>query len=624
VRIARFIMFAVAAVMLFYIVAANIALKSGLVERLANDDPDVKMTWESAWTILPGLVHVRNFKLHHEDNNVQQYITIERVTVQIKLLSLLEKRFHASSVEAIGTRYRLRHKVMLASVSSLRSRLAAYPHIEGYPDPAIKQAPLPPSDPDRLWKIELDNVEASVDELWCLEYRYVGSAHASGGFRLLPAQRIMLFPSELTLEPGPLTVGETWPVMHRFRGRIHAQVDDFDVDLFAGLDVFRHISTSGWVRGDIPGLAFTEVYLGPHALLTDGDGPFEAVWGMDHGRFLLGTRIAYQTERARLDTTPFEFRTGLRAEVTVEPGQNGPVGMVRLDSPRLEIDGIGKRAEIRAAVVTRTHLALAASSVDVTSPWNLTLTHFAMDSIAVPDLRLMNVVTAPEDIVAKKGSMTGKANGDVDGEGHLKGRIEAELKDAAFVVNERLIAVGGTMKGRIFQPRADRAKGRIEDIELVLSLLSISTKSASTGLGWLRLDEGSLVYDGTSPTGIRGKVRVFMPKANPFLAALGADISSMPGIAKALVSTDNLRATLKLSHEPAATDVEVLEAKTDGAAVQGRLRRHGKDTFGAFLVRTKLLNAGVKIEKGETSVKMFAGRGWLTEQLRALGFGNGS
>jgi len=41
-------------------------------------------------------------------------------------------------------------------------------------------------------------------------------------------------------------------------------------------------------------------------------------------------------------------------------------------------------------------------------------------------------------------------------------------------------------------------------------------------------------------------------------------------------------------------------------------------------VRTKLLNAGVKIQNGETNVKMFAGRGWLTEQLRALGFGDGS
>jgi len=341
VQIARFIMFAVAGVLLFYILAANIALKTGLMRRLANGDPDVKISWETAWTILPGRVHLGNFKLRHEDDNVQQFMSIEKATLQVKLFSLIKKRFHATSVDVIGMRYRFRHKVNLASVESNRARLAAYPPIEGYPDPPIKQAPHPPSNPDNLWKIELDNVDAAVDELWILEYRYVGRAHASGGFRLLPAQRFILFPSQLALDPAPLTVGETWPVMNRFRGRIYAQVDDFDVDLDGGFDVFKHISTSGWVRGDTPGLAFTGVYLGPGALLTDGDGPFEAVWGMDHGRFLLGSRIAYQTERVRLDTKPFEFRTGLRAEVTVDPGRNGPVGMVRFDAPRLEIDGIG-------------------------------------------------------------------------------------------------------------------------------------------------------------------------------------------------------------------------------------------------------------------------------------------
>jgi len=156
------------------------------------------------------------------------------------------------------------------------------------------------------------------------------------------------------------------------------------------------------------------------------------------------------------------------------------------------------------------------------------------------------------------------------------------------------------------------------------SPLTLLSKGASTGPGWLRLDAGTILYDRLSPNGIRGKVGVFMPKADPFLAALGADISSIPKLAKALVNTDNLRATVKVRHEPAVTDVEVLTARVDGAAAEGRLRRRGKDTFGAFLVRTKLFGVGVKILNGESSVKVFAGRGWLAEQMKALGFEPGS
>src|SRR5262249_55140303 len=109
------------------------------------------------------------------------------------------------------------------------------------------------------------------------------------------------------------------------------------------------------------------------------------------------------------------------------------------------------------------------------------------------------------------------------------------------------------------------------------------------------------------------------PSAKPIVDAVGAKTDAIPGLAKAIVSNDNLRAWLWLRHDARTTDVQILTARTDNASARGRFRRVDDRKRGAFLVHTKLGNAGVAIDDDGGHVKLLAGEGWFTENLTRLG-----
>ena len=47
-----------------YLVAVNVFINTGLLPRLAAPIPErTKLSWDRAWTLVPGVVHVRGFKL---------------------------------------------------------------------------------------------------------------------------------------------------------------------------------------------------------------------------------------------------------------------------------------------------------------------------------------------------------------------------------------------------------------------------------------------------------------------------------------------------------------------------------------------------------------------------------
>jgi hypothetical protein len=149
-----------AALEILYLAAGNIALWAGLPSKLVASSKDLKLTYRSGWTFWPGRVHVRDLTLRAKDHNVEFEVAVETATVSIALSDLFVKRFHATSLETTGTVWKMRHHVK--SVTDKGLRLAAYPSIEGFPDPPLFPPVTSPPLTDEnynLWEIELENVD---------------------------------------------------------------------------------------------------------------------------------------------------------------------------------------------------------------------------------------------------------------------------------------------------------------------------------------------------------------------------------------------------------------------------------------------------------------------------------
>jgi len=268
--------------------------------------------------------------------------------------------------------------------------------------------------------------------------------------------------------------------------------------------------------------------------------------------------------------------------------------------------------------------ALVAVEVVYVVAGNILLRAGAFQSVVNSDpqwmyLTLVNPWTSPAEVVVRKGGLTGSAHANIDADDRLTGTVRAAAHDVDVVVNDLVALAGdGTIAGRLRQETAGRGRGAIEDVELALDPLTITTRGATSGKGSIAIGNGALLFRDLAAEGVRGTVALQFPSAKPIVEAVGAKTDAIPGLAKALVSNDNLRAWVWVSHEPRASDVQILTARTDNARARGRYKRDRGVERGAFLVDTKVGSVGVAIDRAGTHMKLLAGEGWFKETLARL------
>jgi hypothetical protein len=329
---------------LLYLVAANGLLVSGAIQRAANTSPqDLEMGWRSAYSLWPCRVHVAGFRLRTQDPNIQFRLAIENAQVDVDLGGLLHRKFHAPHVRAEGVSYRLLTKV--ESVAGRELRLAAFPPLEGFSRPALRStAPSKPAsaaEVAELWRVELDDVDATLTELWFLEYRYEGSGHVHGAFALAPLQSLRVGPALLELDGGALEAG-THTLSSPFRAHAEVTISPVDLPSSPGLRVLRTLAASIQFDDAFQDLAAADLYreglrvrssgrLAGDIHVVDGrlmPGSSLEAWVPDADIQLGGYRLTGETQM-RLsmsdDTkTPTAHGT-LKGVLSVPLGQNGTV-----------------------------------------------------------------------------------------------------------------------------------------------------------------------------------------------------------------------------------------------------------------------------------------------------------
>jgi hypothetical protein len=317
IRIAKIVALTLIAIELVWVIAANAVLASGVIQRAASAKPEkVKMEWDRAWSPWPGRAYVRNFTLRIQDPTVQFRLTVAEAHVDVYVLDLLHREFHGRNVHAAGVTYRL--AVKADRLQGNEQRLADYPLIEGYPRPALKHFPKPPkSTPEELaelWSVELDGCDASIDELWFLEYRYSGHGRATGSFELKP-MRWLWVDGQLSLEGGKLTQGMNKIVSRAFVMRAETHIHPIDLQENVDQHVLRTLDAHVTFETKVEDASIVDAYL--PGLKVHGTPHVIADVRSSFGRLMPGSRIEVKVNDGAVDYHKWHFIGNGEAKLSV-------------------------------------------------------------------------------------------------------------------------------------------------------------------------------------------------------------------------------------------------------------------------------------------------------------------
>ena len=256
----------------------HVALSRGLVPRWINTDPEeFLLSYESASSWIPGVIRVHGLTLRGSDPSIQWFARMEDVTIQISLIDLLFRRFHATRVRARDLTFRLREREQTTEISP--PHVARLPDIPGFANPPrqVRQpAPLPTgAEKGQFWAILVEDLIADpAPEIWIEIYRFRGHARVTGSFLIHPHARAWVGPATVQFLQGDITLAPDQPLLSRCSGSISTVISPYDPERVRGDDVWPLIDGEARLEGQLADLRFFNHFLRrtTQPRLEDGEG----------------------------------------------------------------------------------------------------------------------------------------------------------------------------------------------------------------------------------------------------------------------------------------------------------------------------------------------------------------
>lgn len=587
---------------LVYLIAGNLLLRSQLIQRAVGASEGFALEFRAAYTLWPGHAHVRDLSLRVEDYNVQFEVAIEAAELDIALSELPFKKFHITRLVAEGTRFRMRHKLIVVGEDA--ERVAAYPKIKGFADPpyyvGVHAPPLSDEEADsKLWKVRVENVEAAVRELWVLEYRYQGPARARGSFVVHPTRWVQVTPAALWLEGGALTLGEH-RVAERVTGKLACDIHDMQVQARKGAAVLKDISGSVKLDLEGGGLEFLRAYLARVGIERFGG---QASYRIDAA--FTGGQL---NPRSRVDVraTPFELEydgTTLRGDVMLTAQrEQEPALQLAVSAPELVASRGGAEAALR---LEGNALSLTLQGVDFSEELRLGaasvgVTRARADSLAPlapPGVKLSGAAEASFQL-ARRAS------------GELSGAARLELRRGALGLSD--FGLSGDVNGEVSWHRGPSSDEPFEARKLRVQLFAATLRSGdSKSERFDALVEGAGLRVATAGSAsATGTLRARVDNAEALLPlVMGGPLKELTGGALGLERLD-AETAIELSRTDKS--FRLVDARSGNLRARGYFRQAKRsEPRAAFLFSTGPLNVGVTLSGGETEISPFVGDGWL-------------
>jgi len=647
----------VAGAEVLYLAAGNLLLSTPLLPALLNRKPEKRLvTWQRAWTVVPGRVHAAGLTLRVQNRPSQWLLSFDRAVLDVDLPALAGRRFHVVALRGDGVSFRLRRRLDARPEARLDPELL--PPIPGLDDP-----PEPP--PEALyhrpegpgWRVDLDDVAVGVREVWIDHHRLRGDGRLTGSLAIHVRSSVAMDDARLRLAGAALEVGGR-PAAEGLDADLSARFDRFHPTAHRGRAKVRFLSGDLTVRGRVVDLgrltARPDAGRGPRWLALGGEGELALRAGLDRGVVAPGSRL--RIGDARLTVGYLGHRAEGRGrliaavrEVAADGGDSrGDGGVGRGDGGERgdgATEGGGDEAgdDRKDAPAARAPVRLLArlESFSVRAPGNhpphlrgsglgLAIRSGALDLAGPPPAAEIRIVL-PESEITDLGRYdaylpAGSGLALTGGRGRVRGGLSYSTAEAAgsATLDLAIDAAAGRYRDLplagdlLLAVRVPRFEPRTQHFDLAGTRLELSAVRAGDGDGgwWgrFRVPDGGLdLGAGRLDARFAGRAR----DSGPVVALFAARHPAL-GWFDELLTVEDLEVSGRLLAENEALAIESLSVENGKLAIRGRLRLADGTHRGVYLARLGPLTAAVAADGDEREWKLRGAEAWFERRSREL------
>ena len=610
---------AIVGLYVLYVVAANIAIKTRLVRNAINSFPKRSVEYSSAWTLWPGVVHVKDLRIRVQDTSEEFLFVLDDTVADIDLPALLKYRLHARWVKTHGLSFRFRTRI--DPRTDPHPVTYALPPIEGFADVPFKDVdhydpPPLAAELTKVFTFDLANVEADgVHEIWVDDYRVVGDGLTRGSLHLSPSRSLAVGASHFELLRGSMFVGKD-VVVDDMKGQVDATLDWFQPRSAYGIEILEHLtSVDATLDAHAPDLAFIEHrYLaGKSVRLVGGAGPVHLDMHVRHGDLESGTVITHDAKGLELHfgNRSARLTTALRFEV--EDREGAPEAQLHLAMTNVGLFVSGSLAE-KTPTITATQAAIFARSknLGLVKPFNDLLYSFDVPALTLADVRVLQRFLPPgTPLRLGKGSLVAHVHLDATrASGGGQATIAAKSDNVFLRYHDASLdgKVAIDLKLGNLMLATMSANASHSTIDLTDFVLTEGTKQQPPWWGHLELDGAAFhpMKKDVLATDVVLKLRDVRPILRTYAAGPG-----LPEWVAKLLPMENFQGRARLRFND-GIDVDDFRARSDDASVGMRYHAHHGHVKGQILVEDKGLDVGLDISDSGSKPVLLGAYDWYT------------
>jgi hypothetical protein len=523
-RLVKRVLLTVAIACVSYLVIANVLLRTRLLRNVVSGSSvnfavmgnatDLRLDYASAYSIVPGRVHVEGLTLRGREQTVEWFLTLDHADVVISLGDLLHNTFHATRLRSSGLAIRAR--LRLDRVDATPDVVAALPAIAGFADPPLmdegpEQAPLTDAT-YHLWAVDLEDVDVEhVREVWIHTLRAEGDTHVRGRWLFHPQRGLDVGPATVEANGVDFSYGSL-PLATGVLGSFAATVEPFDLREVHGLDVLDHVSYDGHLEGRAV-VANALRLLAPRSAVrfSRWEGPFDARVVLDHGRLFDGTHVSSETTDSAIEVDGLAFEAPSHTELGVEER----VATIDTHISGLRISHLGAEqarvASISVAVTSRQlHLAHLGGG---DARFSLDVGGARTDDLGAWQRYLPS--TSAFAIQSGTGTAEGHADGSlVEEGGWAVGHATVAADDVVVGVGPAVVA--GKLAAHVDLRRGTWANRKVDLSGSDVVVHAVSVKYPRGGAALLVVPSTTVVAPRLvfAPSGVDGHVSIDLPRAD--------------------------------------------------------------------------------------------------------------
>jgi len=595
---------ALALLFFLHALVVNVLLLSGaLAWLLMHASGVLRVETGHSFSVWPGVVQLRQLHLEVQDSNVHLELEVPKGRANILLRELLRRRFSVDGVTGQHFVLRLRPKFEQLS----ERRLAALPPLSG---PITKSESGPPP---YLWPVRISGLAAQFDELWLSELRYRGDALISGGFELVPLQRLTVERSDVALRGGSSSYGPEQRVFDVERAQLHAELPQTELEALVE-QWHDRLAARVDLAGKVVDLSFVSALWPELEGLSGGRGELALVAAAERGQWLDDFALEYASARVVYVKSPWNAGLGLSltahgpaAGALPERGQAPLAATLRVRDARLDTQGRQlarlEQAELHSELTQAFPFAVPQTLA-------LDLQGLALDQLeALPKSLRPGRFSPRSAYLARTHALL------VWREGVASGSAETRFRDLSFAYGDWSVQQSGRLALEGVRWRGPGSKLRFSAVALELDPVQIRDPNTHID-GWrlsLKLDQIACAPQAQHCT---ANFVAAGDDAQPVLSLLG--VHELPRGAANFLALRDLRVHGSLDLSPDRQELSVDRAESETIDVKGRLVRRAEQNRAVFLFQAAPLSLGVDVQPSATSVKLFAGDAWLQERLQRL------